>query len=765
MESIAQSIRILLVEDVESDARLSLLQLKHAGLHCVSQRVESESDFRRALGEFAPDIILSDFSLPQFDGLSALEVAREVTPDTPFIFVSGTMGEERAVTALRRGAVDYLLKGNLTRLPAAISRALEDARARRERKVEQARIARLDRVLRMLSGINALMVRARDRTELLNETCRLAVVGGGYATAQVYLESPGVAGLQALAGAGTDNELTDTLRGAILQESEAGRTLLDRVARGGREFVCNDTSSLQSLAGLRAVLQEGGLLSLVALPLILDSTPMGALVLTGHGADTVSTEELQMLREVSGNLSFAIQYLAKDTTVQFLSHFDPLTGLAKRSLFCERLTTLIPNLDVRRSRFTVAIIDIVQLSVINDSFSRRIGDLLLQQVADRLKHRYAQSDHIAHFGGGTFAILRDIGDLTVEATAAAAREHGDALFGTPFVIEDREISLTTRSGLAVYPEHGTDADSLVQKAEAALREARTSGERETHYSEHHQTLLVTRHALEHKLRLALEREQFELHYQPKVNVISHRIEGVEALIRWRDPQAGLISPADFLPALESSGLMLEVGNWVIRRAALDCQQWLRSGMAPVRIAVNISPAQLRRADFVETFLGALSGWATPFAGLDIEITEGTLHEELAAEVTKLERLRQAGVRIAIDDFGTGYSSLSRLAKLPIDTLKIDRSFISEMLNNGAGKVLVRTIINLARAFRLTTVAEGVETQGQLEFLRRAHCDQSQGYLHSPPVPGPELMKLLEHGRGQLVLPPEVGPVSAAGDCA
>jgi len=763
METTAQSIRVLLVEDVEADARLSLLQLKHAGLHCVSQRVESESDFRKALGEFAPDIILSDFSLPQFDGLSALEVAQEVTPDTPFIFVSGTMGEERAVTALRRGAVDYLLKGNLARLPSAISRALEDARVRRERKVEQARIARLDRVLRMLSGINALMVRARDRTELLNETCRLAVVGGGYATALVYLESPGIAGLQALAGAGTDNELTDTLRAAILQEREVGRTLLERVARGGREFVCNDTSTLQSLGSLRAVLREGGLQSLVALPLVLDNAPVGALVLTGHGADTVSTEELQMLREVSGNLSFALQYLAKDTTVQFLSHFDPLTGLAKRSLFCERLTTLIPNLNERRSRFTVAIIDIVQLSVINDSFSRRIGDLLLQQVAGRLKQRFAQSDHIAHFGGGTFAILRDIGDLTVEA--AAAREHGDALFDTPFVIEDRELSLTTRSGLAVYPEHGTDAHSLVQKAEAALREARTSGERETHYSEHHQTLLVTRHALEHKLRLALEREQFELHYQPKVNVISHRIEGVEALIRWRDPQSGLISPAAFLPALESSGLIREVGDWVIRRAALDCQQWLQSGMAPVRIAVNISPAQLHRPDFVDTFLGALAGWATPFAGLDIEITEGTLHEELAAEVTKLERLRRAGVRIAIDDFGTGYSSLSRLAKLPIDTLKIDRSFISEMLNNTAGKVLVKTIINLARAFRLTTVAEGVETQGQLEFLRRAHCDQSQGYLHSRPVPGPDLMKLLEHGQGQLVLPPQVAPVPAAGDCA
>jgi EAL domain-containing protein (putative c-di-GMP-specific phosphodiesterase class I) len=247
------------------------------------------------------------------------------------------------------------------------------------------------------------------------------------------------------------------------------------------------------------------------------------------------------------------------------------------------------------------------------------------------------------------------------------------------------------------------------------------------------------------LRLALEREEFELHYQPKVNVISARIEGVEALIRWRDPQSGLVAPAAFLPALESSGLILEVGGWVIRRAALDCQQWLRSGLAPVRVAVNISPAQLRRSDFVATVCGALAGWATPAAGLDIEITEGMLHEELAAEVTKLQSLREAGVRIAIDDFGTGYSSLSRLEKLPIDTLKIDRSFIAQMLNSNGGRILVKTIINLSRAFRLTTVAEGVESQNQLEFLRRAHCDQSQGYLHSRPVPANELVKLLGQG--------------------
>jgi EAL domain-containing protein (putative c-di-GMP-specific phosphodiesterase class I) len=266
--------------------------------------------------------------------------------------------------------------------------------------------------------------------------------------------------------------------------------------------------------------------------------------------------------------------------------------------------------------------------------------------------------------------------------------------------------------------------------------------------------MVGRLALEHKLRLALDREQFELYYQPKVNVVSRRIEGVEALIRWRDPDAGLVSPAAFLPLLESTGLIVEVGDWVIRTAALDCQRWMRSGLAPLRVAVNISPSQLRLPVFVENFLNALAGWSTPQAGLDIEITEGALHEDLAAEVGKLELLRAAGVKIAIDDFGTGYSCLSRLAKLPIDTLKIDRTFTCEVPQDHVGKMLVQTIITLARAFKLTTVAEGVETQEQLDFMRQIGCDQSQGYLDSHPLPSNEFALLLKHGRGNLVRPPE-----------
>jgi len=751
MDSNAQPIRILFVEDVELDAELAQAQLKKGGVAHTAWRVQSEAELRRALAENSPDVILSDFTLPQFGGLDALQISRELAPDTPFIFVSGTIGEERAVTALQQGAVDYLVKDNLARLPSAVTRALNDARLRRERRVEQVRLARLDRLLRMLSGINSLMVRVRDRKELLSETCRLSVAAGGYATAHVYLKWLGAAGLQVLGASGTNAQITDSLRDAILLSGEDSAGILSRVVKTGRELVCHDTASLDAPDVLKELLREAGLRSLIALPIVLDNGPIGVLVLTSEQAGSVSKEELQTLREVAGNLSFALQFLHKDTTVRFLSHFDPSTGLAKRSLFCERFAKLLQR---PHSRYVVGIVDIELLSAINDSFSRRIGDRLLQQVSDRLKRQFPQHEHIGHFGGGTFALIVEAGRRTLEEVDLIAREYSATLFGAPFMIEEREISISVRLGLAISPDHSNDAAALVQYAEAALHRARRSGQRRTHYNEKQQAATLRRLALEHKLRLALEREQFELHYQPKVNVMSRHIEGVEALLRWRDPDAGLVSPAAFLPVLESTGLIVEVGNWVIKRAALDCRRWLEAGAAAVRIAVNIAPAQIRQPDFVEAFLRAQAGWSTPFAGLDIEITEGILQEELASELTKLKSLRNAGVRIAIDDFGTGYSSLSRLAALPIDTLKIDRTFIEDVPKSYTNRMLVKTIIALAGTFRLTTVAEGVETQDQLNFLWHVGCDQSQGYLHSQALPSDEFMTLLEQGRGQLVRPPK-----------
>jgi diguanylate cyclase (GGDEF)-like protein len=754
-----KSLRLLMVEDVAVEAELALRQLRTAGLECVPKRVETEAELRAALGEFDPDIILSDFSLPQFDGLSALRIAHEVSPEVPFIFVSGTIGEERAIDALRRGAVDYILKSNLARLAPAVMRAIDDAAVRAEKRQQDAQIVRLTRVLRMLSGINAVVPRASDRAELLREACRLAATIGGYSCAIVMMKHASK-GIQCVASAGADEKITDLLRGSLEQSATRDTSIIGGVLKNAGVFVCNETQDLVATATFNATLLKAGMRSLVALPMIVDKTAVGVLVLAASDAGIVSDEELRMLREVAGNLSFALQYLHKDTTVKFLSHFDPKTGLAKRSLFCDRLARLLSDAPKRRARYAVAIIDVEKLSVINDSFGRHAGDLLLQHIADRLKRRFESNEELAHIGGGTFAVMRDISRLTPEDMLNRMREHAVALFGDPYSIEGKAIPVVVKTGVAFYPENGKEAETLVQNAEAALRNARELGEKQLRYSAERHSEVLARLALEHKLRAALELKQFELHYQPKVSVKTRRIEGVEALIRWRDPQAGLVSPAAFLPLLESTGLIVDVGQWILSQAALDCQHWQREGLPPVRIAVNISPVQLRRPDFAQVFLDSVAGWSNRFAGLDLEITEGALHEDSEGDVRKLKMLRAAGVKISIDDFGTGYSSLTRLSTLPIDTLKIDRSFVMRLPDEKVGRTLVSTIISLARAFEMSVVAEGVETTEQLGALWEMGCDQSQGYLHSKPVNRDDLAKLLEHGSGKLMLPaakPGEGP--------
>jgi diguanylate cyclase (GGDEF)-like protein len=753
-----RDLRVLLVEDVPYESELVVHQLRRDGLQFDWRRVETEEDLRSSLEEFSPDIVLSDFHLPQFDGISALKVVREVAPEAPFIFVSGTIGEERAIEALRGGASDYVMKTNLLRLAPAVKRALADAEMRQERVRQEQQIARLDRVLGILSAVNALVVRVRDRKELLHETCRLAVGVGGYLSAVIYSKIPGTPTLSTVAWSGTD-----ALLRSLPDPPDVQTDVVGRIVRTGKVFLCIDAENPSIPPQLREAMLSGELSAVVGLPLLVDRTPIGALLLAARESEAVSLEELRTLREIAGNLSFALQYLQKDSKVRMLSHFDARTGLAKRSLFCDRLSRVLTDSGKADARIAVCVIDIERMSLINDSFGRRIGDLLLEHVADRLRSRFRNNDCEAHFGGGTFAVFADANSLDGEALLSMMREHATALFGRPFVIEQHEISVAVRSGLALHPTDGVEANALVQHAELALQEARASGVRQLNYSAEKHSEMMARLALEQKLRIALERRQFVLHYQPKVDFATRRICGAEALLRWQDPQSGLIPPGDFLPLLESTGMILEVGAWVIEQAASDCYEWLRAGLPPIRIAVNISPAQLRQSDLTAQFLSATGAWATAGAGLDVEITEGALHGDSAPEIARLQQLRATGTRIAIDDFGTGYSSLSRLSALPVDTLKIDRSFVMRLEANSQGNALVHTIISLARAFSMTTVAEGVETAQQFAALLGAGCTQSQGYLHSRPVPAEQFVKLLRDGAGDLTRPaasPESEPESA-----
>ena len=475
---------------------------------------------------------------------------------------------------------------------------------------------------------------------------------------------------------------------------------------------------------------------------MLDKTAIGALALAAPGSGSLGEEELQMLREVAANLSYALQYLRKGNEVHFLSYFDPLTGLAKRPLFCERLKRLvgrapggISGAARRRTRrsgsHAVAVLDIEKLSVINDSIGRHSGDRLLQLAAERLRRHFRDTECVAQFGGGTFAVALEAAADGADP-GAALQEKLAAVFDLPFELEGRAIPLMVKSGVALYPQDGSDADSLVQNAEAALRNARTSGQRHRHYSTQQRSEVVARLALEHELRNAIERRQFELHYQPIMSLATRRIDGAEGLIRWRHPQSGLIAPAAFLPLLESTGLILQAGDWVVEQAARDRQQWQQLALPAGRIAVNISPAELRRPGFAQRFLALTQPWSNALCGLDIEITESALLDDSAAAVRELQRLRDAGICIAIDDFGTGYSSLSRLSELPIDRLKIDRSFIMRLPHDAAGRTLVSTIITLAHAFGMTVVAEGVETAEQLGCAVRAGMRPGAGLPAQPP---------------------------------
>ncbi len=749
-------IRILFVEDQQPDVDLALHQLKRAGIECIWKRVESGPALISALQEFAPDIVLSDFSLPQFDGMSALQIVAQQAPLIPFLFVSGTIGEERAIKALRAGAIDYVLKENLARLVPAVQRALSEAAANAERIRQEAQIARLNRVLRMQSGISGLVLRIRDRTELLRETCRLAVSVGGYSVAIASARVPGFATIQPTAWSGVNDEMTERLRAYVAESAARESSVIGRVLRGGKEFVCNNTASLAATATFDALMLHAGLLSVVALPLVVDGSVIALLVLTARDSDVVSEEEIVMLREVAGSLSFGLQYLQRDTTVRFLSHFDSQTGLAKRPLFCERVQRLLTSTPANANgqHQAVVVMDIERLSVINDSFGRRTGDLLLQQVAERLKRHYPKTDHVAHFAGGTFALLAPQGNRTPQEIESAGAQQAQALFNEPFVIDGRSIPVAMQTGYALSPDDGSDATSLVQNAEAALRFARSTGSRHVHYNAKTRSQSVGQLALEHKLRQAYERQEFQLYYQPKVSVVTRRILGAEALIRWNSPDDGLVAPAVFLPLLEATGFIAQVGEWVIQQAARDCQLWMSLCLPPVRVAVNIAPAQLRHPDFEQGFLQAVRSWSSSAWGLDIEITEGLLQDDSTVEIGKLKRLREAGVKVAIDDFGTGYSSLSRLASLPIDTLKIDRCFVGQSVISASGASLVKTIVALARAFNLTTVAEGVEKQEELDFLWHMGCDQSQGYLHSAAVNATEFGELLQHGKGVLMQPAE-----------
>jgi diguanylate cyclase (GGDEF)-like protein/PAS domain S-box-containing protein len=849
-----ERIRLLLIEDVATDAEVEVRELKRAGMSVEHRRVETEDAFRAELESFSPHVIISDFSMPHFDGMAALALARELCPDTPFLFVSGTIGEEYAIRALKSGATDYVLKGNLVRLPAAIERALQDADSRRahreaerqlaatrerlqsiyeslpdalwsvelpERRVayvspaanaiyghapsaflenqelwieaihpedrpaildawarlmegapfdveyriiradgsvcwindrgrlirnaagtpiridglardiseavrQRERLARLGRIRDLLGAANSAFMRIQEQGPLFEEFCRVAVARGGFVVARVVeLDRSGRLSLVAT------TEPPHQAFVAVLDEynsnPELAPSLLAQALRSKQPLISNNIRDDERVPG-RADLTRSGNYSIVILPVRVEERVVAAAILRAREPDFFDQEEVALLTEMVANLEFALELAAKQDKVNYLALYDPLTDLPNRTLFQDRLTQALEASRRSSTMLSLTVFDIERFKAINDTFGQRTGDEVLRVIAQRLRAAVGDINRVARLGGNLFAVMRPI-----HAAADAVRvlgEAADEVIGRPIEVEGREIRVTAKAGIALFPDDGAEADALFRNAEASLNRAKETGDRFLFYAPHINARVAEQVDLESRLRRAVDQREIFFHFQPKVDMESKQIVGLEALMRWRGPDNQLVSPMRFVPVLEETGLILDAGRQAIEVAAALYREWMAKGIRAPRIAVNVSALQLRQRSFVDDIIAGFGG---ADSGVDLEITESLLMEDIEESIRKLAALKEAGAHIALDDFGTGHSSLAYLSRLPIDTVKIDRSFIRYMTENADATSIVSTIISLAKALRHKVVAEGVETEEQARLLRLLRCDQMQGYLFSPPV--------------------------------
>jgi diguanylate cyclase (GGDEF)-like protein/PAS domain S-box-containing protein len=599
-----------------------------------------------------------------------------------------------------------------------------------ESRNAQERITYLNRVYAMLSGINTLIVRTDSRENLFKQACRIAV-DGGFNMAMIAMVDKKTMKLVPMASQGKDEELLSAITSILSSDETASKTMGMRAIRGKQVIVSNNSPHDPQVL-FSAKYTESGIHSMAVFPLVVSGDAVGIFALYASEIDFFHGDELKLLTELAGDISFAIDHLEKQERLTYLAYYDALTGLANQSLFLERVAQSSRSALSAGHRLAIVLIDLDRFKNINDSLGRTAGDELLRKVAHWLTRYVGDANRLARLGADRFAVLMPV-VMPEHDVVQLLYQMMTAFLAHPFRLNDAIFRIAAKAGVALFPDDGADTDTLFRNAEVALKKAKTSGERHLFYTQSMNEMVAGKLTLENQLRQAVYLGEFVLHYQPKVNLVSGKVTSAEALIRWNSPDKGLVSPGHFIPILEEIGLINEVGRWAMRQANADFLRWHSAGLAPVRIAVNVSALQLRNRTFFDEVRQLVESDARTAAGLELEITESLIMEDVKHSISSLQAIRALGLSIAIDDFGTGFSSLSYLSKLPVDTLKIDRSFVIDMTTGPEGLALVSTIINLAHALKLKVVAEGVETQEQARLLRLLNCDEMQGYLFSRPV--------------------------------
>ncbi|MEO6171583.1 MAG: EAL domain-containing protein [Arenimonas sp.] len=601
-----------------------------------------------------------------------------------------------------------------------------------DRKQAELKIKGLNRVYAVLSQINSLIVRASDRGELFKEACRIVVESGGFRMAMIGILDRATNKVVPVATAGKDEQLLTGIRSLLSSDEKAPSTMVAKAIRDKTVLISNDMEhDLRNL--LREDYSRAGVRSLAVLPLLVSGEAVGILALYAKEKDFFHDEEMQLLTELASDVAFAVDHIDQQERLELLASYDPLTGLANRRLLLERLTQFMGGAADNGHKLALLLIDLERFKNINDTLGQPAGDALLQQVAEWLRQHLGDANRVARVGPDQFAFVlqedNHAGDASRQLEAMI-----ETFLGHQFVLNGDMYRIAAKFGVAVFPDDGTDADILYKNAEAALKKAKVGGHRHLFYTPKMTETVALRLKLENKLRRALENDEFVLHYQPKVSLDSGEVTSVEALIRWNDPLTGLVPPGLFIPTLEETGLISEVGRWALQKSLEDYLRWRAAGLKAVRVAVNVSPLQFRHPGFIASLRQIVATDEHAAEGLELEITEGIIMGDMQQAIASLQAIRELGISIAIDDFGTGFSSLGYLSKLPIDTLKIDRMFVTDMVANSRGLSLVSTIINLGHSLKLKVVAEGVETEEQSKLLRLLKCDEMQGYLFSRPIP-------------------------------
>jgi diguanylate cyclase (GGDEF)-like protein/PAS domain S-box-containing protein len=687
---------LLLVEDNPGDARLLREMLDEQDADRIDLiNVTSMSQAEVRLVGNAIDIILLDLGLPDAQGLEAIRRAHAAAPRIPLVVLTGLDDELLAAQSLQEGAQDYLIKGQIE--TRSLRRSL---RYSIERKIlEEALFAEKERALVTLNSIGEAVV----CTDIAGNITFLNLVA----------------------------------------EKMTGWPLLEAAGRPMTEvFRTWDPSSLEHTETTTqvAILQIRAMhLPPSCILIRRDSLeiPIEHSIAPIHDREGKAIGAVIVFRDVSVSHAMARQ-------ITHSAEHDFLTGLPNRMLLNDRIGQAIASARRRKKQVAVLFLDLDGFKHINDSLGHPIGDKLLQSIAKRLTATVRGADTVSRQGGDEFVVL--LADLALAEDAVFMAARILRTVAISHSVDQHDLHVTTSIGVSVYPDDGQDAETLIKNADTAMYQAKENGRQSYQFFKPAMNArAVERQSIEESLRRALERREFAVHYQPKICMRTATITGAEALIRWTHPVRGAISPAQFIPVAEDCGLIVPIGRWVLRQACEQAREWQRAGLPAITMAVNVSAVEFQDEAFLPGLLEILEESRLDPRSLELELTESALMKRVESTAAVLRTLKESGVRISVDDFGTGYSSLSYLRKFPIDSLKIDQSFVQQIGRGTDDAAIVTAVISMARSLKLRVVAEGVQTVQELEFLKAHQCDEAQGYYFSRPVPAPLFVNLLRAG--------------------